>query len=76
MDALNSSCTLLKLNPLFTNGFFLLVIISDTMVNLSDLFGGKVRVDVDPGKCSLDDEILDEYMDQEWRQEFLASEVG
>ena len=49
--------------------------ISDTMVNLSDLFGGKVKVDVDPGKRSLDDEILDEYMDQEWRQEFLASEV-
>ena len=46
------------------------------MVNLSDLFGGKVKVDVDPGKCSLDDEILDEYMDQEWRQEFVASEVG
>ena len=46
------------------------------MVNLSDLFGGKIKVDVDPGKCSLDDEILDEYMDQEWRQEFLASEVG
>ena len=45
------------------------------MVNLSDLFGGKVKVDVDQGKCSLDDEILDEYMDQEWRQEFLASEV-
>ena len=50
--------------------------ISDTMVNLSDLFGGKVKVDADPGKRILDDEILDEYMDQEWRQEFLASEVG
>ena len=45
-------------------------------MNLSDLFGGKVKVDVDLEKRSLDDEILDEYMDQEWRQEFLASEVG
>ena len=46
------------------------------MVNLSDLFGGKVTVEVDSEKRSLDDEILDEYMDQEWRQEFLTSEVG
>ena len=46
------------------------------MVNLSDLFGGKVKVDVDPGKRSLDDEILGDYMDQEWRQEILTSEVG
>ena len=52
------------------------IFVSENMVNLSDLFGGKVKVDVDQGKRSLDDEILDEYMDQEWRQEFLASEVG
>ena len=50
--------------------------VSATMVNLSDLFSGKVKADVDPGKRSLDDEILGEYMDQEWRQELLASEVG
>ena len=52
------------------------IFVLENMVNLSDLFGGKVKVDVDQGKRSLDDGILDEYMDQEWRQEFLASEVG
>ena len=46
------------------------------MRNLSDLFGGKVSVDVDQERRSLDDEILGEYMDQEWRHAFLDNEVG
>ena len=45
------------------------------MRNLSDLFGGKVSAEVDLERRSLDDEILGEYMDQEWRQAFLANEV-
>ena len=46
------------------------------MRNLSDLFGGKVKDVVDPENSRLDDEILSEYMNQEWRKAFLANEVG
>ena len=46
------------------------------MRNLSDLFGGKVKAEVDPEDSRLDNEILSEYMNQEWRQAFLANEVG
>ena len=52
------------------------LILSETMRNLSDWFVGKVNADVDPERRSLDDEILGEYMDQEWWQAFLANEVG
>ena len=46
------------------------------MKNLSDLFGGNVKAEVDLEKRRLDDEILSEHMNQEWRQAFLANEVG
>ena len=46
------------------------------MRNLSDLFGGKVKAEVNLENSRLDDEILSEYMNQEWRQAFLANEVG
>ena len=49
--------------------------ISETMKNLSDLFGGKANAEVAPEKRSLDDEILSQYMDQEWRRTCLANEV-
>ena len=32
--------------------------------------------EVDPENSRLDDEILSEYMSQEWRQAYLANEVG
>ena len=54
----------------------LFLFISVKMRNLSDLFGGKVKAEVDPENSRLDDEILSEYMNQEWRQAFLANEVG
>ena len=64
-----------RVDEVFDN-VYIYTCFSDIMGKLSELFGRQEGYSVDPEKRRLDDELLNEHLDQEWRQKYIAPEVG